>query len=113
MQTQPRQYPLPIRKCFPDGLFRYQHATGDDIDASLAAGFNNWVEFDLPAFLDAISNSLETCTAPWIWSFPEPARRIRRCPVGPVYHLASNNIEIEEEHPFCHILPAYKLVRSF
>lgn len=87
-------------KYFPDGLFEYQHATGDDMNASLTAGFNNWVEFDLPAFLDAISNSLERCAA-MDMEFPEPARRIRRCLLGPVYHLASRNIEIEEEHPFC------------
>jgi len=96
-------------KYFPGGLFEYQHATGDDMNASLIAGFNNWIEFDLPAFLDAISNSLETCTA-MDMEFPEPARRIRRCLLGPVYYLVSRNIEIEEEHPFC---PCCLITNSF
>lgn len=96
-------------KYFPGGLFEYQHASGDDMNASLTEGLNNWVEFDLPVFLDAISNSLETCTAMKM-EFPEPAHRIRRCLLGPVYHLASRDIEIEEEHSFC---PCCMLTNSF
>jgi hypothetical protein len=79
------------------------------MNASLTAGFNNWIEFDFPAFLDAISNSLETRTA-MDMEFPEPARRIRRCLLGPVYDLASRDIETEEEHSFC---PCCLLTNSF
>jgi len=96
-------------KYAPGGLFEYQHASGDDMNESLTAGFNNWIELDLPVFLDVISNSLETCTA-MDMEFPEPARRIRRSLLGPVYHLASRNIDTEEEHPFC---PCCLLTNSF
>jgi hypothetical protein len=96
-------------KYVPEGLFEYQHASEDDMNSALTAGINNWIEIDLPVILDAVRNSLETCSAMDL-DFPEPARRIRRALLGPVLHLASRDIEIEEEHSFC---PCCLLTNSF
>lgn len=96
-------------KYIPEGLFEYQHATGKDTNSALAAGIDSWVEVDLPVLMDAVGNNLETCTA-MDMEFPEPAHRIRRALLGPVYHLASRNTEFEEEHPFC---PCCLLTNSF
>ncbi|MBN1427763.1 MAG: hypothetical protein JXB07_05210, partial [Anaerolineae bacterium] len=84
----------------PQGLFEYQHAAGDDTNTALASGFKNWADLDLPVLLEAITNHLEACTA-MDMQFPAPDQRIRRAVLGPVFYMASREIEIEEDHPFC------------
>ena len=80
------------------GLFEYQHASGDDMCASLAAGFDNWVQLDLGPLLDAVRNE-EKMSA--VMNYPTPGFPNRRALLGPIYHVASRDIDIEEEHPFC------------
>jgi len=96
-------------KYAPNGLFEYQHSAGDDTNQAIAKGFKGWIELDLPVLLDAINNSLVSCTA-MDMEYPAPEHRIRRALLGPVSHIASRNIDGVEEHPFC---PCCLLTNSF
>jgi hypothetical protein len=76
----------------PDGLFEYQHSTGDSVEASLQKGLEGWAALDLPVLHDALRHEPETCTMlemalPAANGSPE---RIRRAILGPVFHYAEH-----------------------
>lgn len=101
----------------PNGVFEYQHSAGDTVADSIAKGFDQWIQTDYVALLDALHPKPETCTMMEM-SFPasdgKPAR-VRRAILGPVAHFmadakcASGNDD-PEEHPFC---PCCLLTNSF
>ncbi len=93
----------------PQGLFEYQHAAGEDTHAAFLAGFEGWIDLDLPVLLDAVRNTQKDCTA-MDMELPEPASRKRRALLGPVAHTARRDSAIKEEHPFC---PCCLLTHSF
>jgi len=72
----------------PDGIFEYQHSTGDNLDDSFLKGFHDWAETDLTALLEALTPMPETCTTLKM-EFPEkdgkPAYS-RRAVLGPPTH---------------------------
>lgn len=93
----------------PDGIFEYQHATGDDSRESLASGIFSWIEFDFPAILGIANNDQKICNVMEM-KFPEQNGRIRRAVLGPPSHVASNDIVYDEDHPFC---PCCLLTKSY
>ena len=108
----------------PEGLFEYQHSTGDDSPNSIRSGFDQWAQVDFPPLLDALRAKPETCTMLKM-EFPasegKPART-RRAILGPVMHfVAAPPANAQENacasggaagdpHPFC---PCCLLTRSF
>ena len=70
----------------PEGLFEYQHSTGDTVEDSLGKGIAAWEEIDLAVLLDALREKPKTCTTMEM-NFPArdgaPARA-RRAVLGPV-----------------------------
>jgi hypothetical protein len=100
-----------------DGVFEYQHSTGNSIADSTSKGIDQWVQTDFVVLLDALRPQPENCTAMEM-EFPasdgKPAR-VRRAILGPVAHfMLKSPIELEEntpeEHPFC---PCCMLTKSF
>ena len=56
----------------PDGVFEYQHATGDGLGEAISSGFSQWAELDFVPLLDA----LQPPCAPARWRIPRgPIRR--------------------------------------
>ena len=101
----------------PDGVFEYQHSTGDTAADSITKGFEQWVQTDFVALLDALRAKPESCTALEM-TFPakdgKPARA-RRAILGPVSHFRHEppptvEDEAADEHPFC---PCCLLTKSF
>jgi hypothetical protein len=87
----------------PDGVFEFQHATGNDTRDSIINGFEGWMKVDLPVFLDALRDKPEQCAFMQIDSPAKgdaPARR-RRVVLGPVSHMVTRPQNEPEEHPFC------------
>jgi hypothetical protein len=93
----------------PDGLFEYQHATGDDTVQSLAKGLENWADADLPVLLDALRAKPETCTVLEM-TFPAkdglPARTRRALLGGVTAYAKDPRAEVtacgpDGEHSFC------------
>jgi hypothetical protein len=97
-----------------EGLFEYQHSTGDQVVESLTKGFESWESVDLPVLLDALRPKPEKCSL-WVMTFPEkdgrPAR-VRRAVLGSVAYFAAQPSTAggpgcdaeaagEGEHPFC------------
>jgi Family of unknown function (DUF6348) len=110
----------------PDGLFEYQHATGDSVAESIRKGFDQWAQVDFPPLTDALRPKPQTCTMLEM-TFPEKAGapgRVRRAMLGPIMHYAASpsaNEEVrtsaagtqgdaDDAHPFC---PCCLLTRSF
>jgi len=109
----------------PDGLFEYQHSTGDSSADSIRKGFDQWAQVDFPPLIDALRPKPQACTMLEM-AFPAkdaaPAR-VRRAILGPVMHYvtspaASNEGraadalaqgEAGDAHPFC---PCCLLTRS-
>lgn len=74
-----------------EGVFEYQHATGDNVNDSIKKGLEQWVRLDLPVLLDASRQRAETCVA-LEKSFPAEdgaPDRIRRVLLGPVEDFAA------------------------
>jgi uncharacterized protein DUF6348 len=109
----------------PQGVFEYQHSTGDNAEESIRSGFDQWVQTDFVPLLDARSSRPEACTMLQMEMPVKEGRpvRIRRAILGPVAHLQQNpppqvesescqrvKNEAEGEHPFC---PCCLLTRSF
>jgi hypothetical protein len=112
----------------PDGVFEYQHSTGNNLDESLRQGFDQWAKTDFTALMDALQPKPETCTTLEM-QFPakegNPAY-FRRVVLGPVTHVvqypqaaAERNAPRGEEenqgehcggHEFC---PCCLLTNSF
>jgi hypothetical protein len=112
----------------PDGVFEYQHATGDNVEASLRKGIDQWAQTGFVALLDALQPSPARCTALQM-TFPEKDGKgayTRRAVLGPVFHSIEHpEIHAEkstpgsgedvggrqgESHEFC---PCCLLTRSF
>lgn len=98
----------------PDGIFEYQHSTGDYTQSSIREGFEQWVRTDFLALLDAVLPQGQACmslvlTLPGTEGRPE---RTRRAVLGPIFHYQSEPPanDLDEEHPFC---PCCLLTRSF
>lgn len=111
----------------PDGVFEYQHSTGSNLDESFRKGFEQWVNSDLVALLDALQPRPEVCTTLKM-EFPEnegkPAYS-RRAILGPVTRFVQNPQAAERrstadegkiggehggDHDFC---PCCLLTQSF
>src|SRR5688572_23093198 len=89
----------------PAGLFEFQHSAGDSIEASLAQGFDRWIELDLPVLIDALRPDPKVCGAiefPFEAEFGQPEQK-RRALLGPVSYFAQNMTEVPEggHQPFC------------
>jgi hypothetical protein len=101
----------------PDGVFEYQHATGDRLDESISSGFSQWAELDFVPLLDALEPVAKTCPIMEL-TFPEsdgrPARK-RRAVLGPVVRMAQQPAppttdDQDDGHCFC---PCCLLTQSF
>ena len=98
----------------PDGVFEYQHSTGDSVATSISEGFDQWAQTDFVALLDALRPQPASCTT-LQFKFPatndKPART-RRAILGPISHLMQKPPEedAQDEHPFC---PCCLLTKSF
>jgi hypothetical protein len=98
----------------PDGLFEYQHSTGDDVVSSVRAGFESWESVDLAVLLDALRPRPEKCS---MWEMKFPAKggtpeRTRCAVLGSVAWFAQQPAEpsstsctvdakAEGEHALC------------
>jgi len=78
----------------PGGVFEFQHASGTDIRDSLAKGFREWAEYDLPVFLEALRTEPALC----MFAEMEPDRRLV---FGPPVHMAQKTGGAPGEHDFC------------
>jgi hypothetical protein len=101
----------------PDGVFEYQHSAGDSVADAVSKGFDQWVQTDFVALLEALRPTPESCTIMKM-TFPatdaRPART-RRVVLGPVAHFMQEPPAKAaqcgtDEHPFC---PCCLLTRSF
>jgi hypothetical protein len=111
-----------------DGVFEYQHATGDNVEDSLRKGFDQWAQGSFVALLDALQSTPASCTSLRM-TFPEKDGELayaRRAVLGPVIHWAAHpeiyaqgcspgsGEDVEggqgESHQFC---PCCLLTRSF
>ena len=86
----------------PDGVFEYQHSTGDNVEDSIRKGFDQWSETDLAALLDALQPNPKSCTTLKM-DFPEKGGKpalYRRAVLGPVTHFVQNpQVYIEHNKP--------------
>jgi hypothetical protein len=76
----------------PQGVFEYQHSTGDNIEESFRKGFEGWLQTDYVALLEALQPNPSNCTTLKM-SFPEKDGRPaiwRRAVLGPVMHLVEH-----------------------
>lgn len=74
---------------FPNGVFEYQHSTGNTPEESIVAGFDQWLQLDFPVLADALQAEPATCTSMEM-TFPgegEQPTRQRRVLLGPVLHM--------------------------
>jgi len=87
----------------PAGVFEFQHSTGDTIQDSVRKGFEQWMQADLPVFMDALRDKPQHCTYLQIEpaAASSPLSGKRRVVLGPVSHLVARPAESKEEHPFC------------
>jgi Family of unknown function (DUF6348) len=101
----------------PDGVFEYQHATGDSLAEAIRNGFSQWVTLDFVTLLDALQPNPKSCTTLQM-EFPatdrQPARK-RRAVLGPVSYARSEPAAEAcatdgEAHPFC---PCCLLTNSY
>ena len=95
----------------PDGIFEFQHATGDNATAAICRGFEEWAQLDLTVLMDAELDKPKHCTA-FEMTFPprDGAPPLnRRAVLGPVKHFvqalpgaaAVDPTLRDEDHPFC------------
>jgi Family of unknown function (DUF6348) len=104
-------------KLVPEGLFEYQHSTGDDLQASFGAGFKSWAELDLATLRDALEAKPKDSM---VLSFPNDAQLAgRRVVLGPFIHYVKQAAPENTDHDFCpcclftHSHPAFEsLLRS-
>jgi hypothetical protein len=97
----------------PEGVFEYQHAAAATLEKSIVAGFEQWLRFDFPAFLDAVREIPKACHS-WQLSIPPkdglPEIR-RRAILSPVAHfLERPQAAHDETHSFC---PCCLLTRTY
>lgn len=90
----------------PEGIFEYQHSTGDGLCSSFTQGFQKWLEIDFSVLKDAVVRKAEKCLALEM-TFPAKdgnPRYFRRALLGPVSwcQAAPPAEPSDEEHPpFC------------
>lgn len=91
----------------PEGIFEYQHSTGDGLCSSFTKGFQTWMEIDFAVLKDAVGRHAEKCLA---LEMTFPAKNgnpphFRRTLLGPVsWSRAEPPPEPsspEEHSPFC------------
>ena len=87
----------------PGGVFEFQHATGNDIRESFAAGFKSWAEVDLPVFLDALRSKATACM--FLVRPPGDAASAlgpdRRVVFGPTVQMVQQSAPGSGDHEFC------------
>lgn len=109
-------------RLFPQGLFEYQHATGETFDEAVQRGFDQWARTDLLALLDATRDEPQACMSMRMQFGGEDGspRRERRIVFGPIAHFgraqqaeaaaarageraadADETDESGDEHDFC------------
>ena len=96
----------------PDGIFEYQHSTGDTTAESISKGFEQWAQMDFVPLLEALQPKLESCTSLQVTvpaNDSKPAR-LRRVVLGPVMHYRNQPPLSDDEHPFC---PCCLITNSF
>jgi hypothetical protein len=108
----------------PNGLFEYQHSTGDTMADSIRKGIEQWAKVDFVPLLESLQAKPETCTTLRM-AFPAEdgkAARVRRAVLGPVMHFmekpppddsengAPNSAPRDSAHSFC---PCCLLTNSF
>ncbi|HEY1695677.1 MAG TPA: DUF6348 family protein [Polyangiaceae bacterium] len=88
---------------FPRPTVEYQHAGGEDLEASLASGFEDWVSVDLPVVFDALRAAPAACLS--VRFDPDPAKNRLRAPcrvlLGPSSYVVERPAPGDEdsEHP--------------
>lgn len=76
----------------PDGVFEYQHSSGNTLEESIREGFEQWAQMDLVALLETLKQKPETCTTLKM-RFPEKDGKpafSRRAVLGPVVYVVEN-----------------------
>jgi len=104
----------------PDGVFEFQHATGESVIDAVRRGFDDWTQLDLLVFMDADRDKAEHClTFEMTYSPREGMAPLnRRALLGPVAHFVQGSPGAaalkggskEEDHPFC---PCCLLINTF
>ena len=104
----------------PDGIFEYQHATGDGVVDAVRRGFDDWAQLDLVVLMDSERDKAEHCSTfemelPPRGNMAPPLNR--RALLGPVMHFVSElpgsamqGAPKEEDHSFC---PCCLLTNTF
>jgi hypothetical protein len=88
----------------PGGTFEYQHSIEGTVERSVRQGFVGWSQADLPVFLEALLEKLESCNA---LTYEAPANaaasaRQRQVILGPPVHCVTREgSEAGEAHNFC------------
>jgi hypothetical protein len=101
----------------PNGIFEFQHATGEDAVIALYRGFDDWAQLDLVVLMDAERDEPEHC-ATFELTYPPRegmAPLHRRALLGPVVHFAPGAAAVaggskEDDHSFC---PCCLLTNTF
>jgi hypothetical protein len=76
----------------PDGVFEYQHSTGDNVEDSIRKGFEQWAATDFVALLEALQPKPATCPTLQV-EFPHQDGKqayTRRAVLGPVVRFVQN-----------------------
>ena len=82
----------------PDGIFEYQHSSGNDLEESFRKGFDQWAETDFSVLLEALKPKPEICTA-LEKEFPEKEGKLaysRRAVLGTVLHWVQSPQAVAE-----------------
>lgn len=100
----------------PQGIFEYQHSTGDTLADSLTKGFSQWAQMDFLTLLESLESKPKSLTT-MEWTFPAAEgtqRRNRRAVLGPISWFTHSPPTPErtdgEEHSFC---PCCLLTHSY
>src|SRR5262245_23473668 len=97
----------------PAAVFEYQHWTGDAVVSSLTKGFDQWVQTDCVAFLDALRVKPQSCT---MMEMTFPAKdggpeRVRRAVLGGHTHGSDSARRRGGASPVLPLLPADQFLR--
>jgi hypothetical protein len=110
-----------------EGIFEYQHSTGDTVEESVRAGFTDWVNTDFAALLDALEAKPKICNSLMMELPGKQGNRAysRRAVLGPPTHVTQHPLpnaqkpanerdwklgDISAAHEFC---PCCLLTNSF
>lgn len=86
-------------RLFPQGLFEYQHATGESFDDAVKNGLSQWARTDLLALLDAARAEPAHCMSMRMEFGGDDGtpRRERRIVFGPVAHFGRAHADEADE----------------